>query len=379
MTVLSRYLVRHNLFLLAVILAAGGSVYLLADFFERLDDFLDAGQGLGLLLFYLLVKLPLIVSQILPAVFFLSVVLQLIFLDKSRELTALNAGGISPLVILRFFLVYSLIWAGGQLLFSQVLGVVGEQTASRIWQEDVRKRSQENAQLKGLWFTEKNAIVHIGLCYPAQDRGENIQIYRLDKTGIGINEIIKAKTFHIRNGIWILADGETLVPANYARTPFIERELPIRQGLRAFQMTGGRTEQASQLSLRELSATIKRLKQAGSNVEALQAIWHGKLAYAASLVVLGLLALVVVRITNNIYKAVVLALLIAFLYYSLNTMGMGLGQKGKCPPALGAWLANLVFFSVGLFGFFLPTLRRVLARTRFSAARPPQLPGKERA
>ena len=147
MTVLSRYLVRHNLFLLAVILAAGGSVYLLADFFERLDDFLDAGQGLSLLLLYLSVKLPLIVSQILPAVFFLSVVLQLIFLDKSREMTALNAGGVSPLVLLRFFLIYSLIWAGGQLLFSQVLGVVGEQTASRIWQEDVRKRSQENAQI----------------------------------------------------------------------------------------------------------------------------------------------------------------------------------------------------------------------------------------
>ena len=361
MKVLSRYLLRHNLFLLCIILVAGISLYLLTDLFERLDDFLDAGLGLGMLLLYLAVKIPLIVSQILPAVFFLAVVLQLLFLERSRELTALNAGGVSPFVLLRFFLIYSLIWAGGQLVFSQVLGVVGEQTASRIWEEDVRGRSRENASLKGLWFTEKNIVVHIGLCYPAQGRGEDIQVYRLDRTGIGISEIIKAKTFSAKDGKWLLADGETLIPAGYARTPFTTLELPIRQELRTFQVVGGRTEQAAQLPLGELSATIKRLKQAGSNVEVLRTIWHGKLAYAASIAVLGLLALAVVQLTNNMYKAIALALLIAFLYYSVNTFGLTLGEKGIVPPPLGAWLANMLFCCAGLSRLFLPGLRRLFS------------------
>ena len=364
MKVLSRYLIRHNLFLLCTILAAGISLYLLADLFERLNDFLDAGLGLGMLVVYLAVKIPLIVSQILPAVFFLAVVLQLLLLERSRELTALNAGGVSPFALFRFFLIYSLIWAGGQLVFSQVLGVVGEQTASRIWEEDVRGRSRESASLKGLWFTEKNIVAHIGLCYPAQGKGEDIQVYKLDKTGIGINEIIKAKTFNVEDGRWLLANGETLVPAEYARTPFVTLALPIRQDLRAFQVVGGRTEKATQLPLGELSATIKHLKQAGSNVEVLRTIWHGKLAYAASIVVLGLLALVVVQLTNNMYKAVALALLIAFLYYSINTFGLSLGEKGIVPPPLGAWLANMLFCCVGLSYLFLPGLRRLFSSSR---------------
>ena len=362
MTVLSRYLVRHNLFLLFTILAAGTSVYLLADLFERLEDFLDAGLGFGMLLGYLAVKIPLIVSQILPAVFFLSLVLQLLFLERNREVIALNAGGISPLVILRFVVIYSLVWAGGQLIFSQVLGVVGEQTASRIWEESVRGRSQENATLKGLWFTEKNTVVHIGLCYPAQGRGEDIQVYRLDKEGISITEIIKAKTFNTKDGKWVLVDGETLIPASYTQTPFASLELSIRQDLRTFQLSGSHSIQAAQLPLQELADTIKRLKRAGSNVEVLRTVWHGKLGYAASLIVLGLLAVVIVQTTDNMYRAVALALLVAFFYYSLNTLGMSLGQKGIVPPVLGAWLANIFFTCAGLLRFFLPSLQRWLRR-----------------
>ena len=358
MTLLSRYLIRQNLFLLSIILLAGTGIYLLTDLFERLDDFLDAGLGLGMLLGYLLVKIPLIISQILPAVFFLSLVLQLHFLDRTRELLALEAGGISPLILLRFILIYSLLWAGGQLVFSQALSVVGERMASRIWEEDVRKHSREQATLKGLWFTEQDIIVHIGLCYPAQGKGENLQAYSLDATGTTITKIIKAKTFSVEDGKWILVDGEILTPASYTQSAFEKMELPLRQHLQTFQLGEARSgQQASQLSLGELSKSIKRLRQAGSNVEILRTIWHGKLAYAASLMVLGALALVISQATRNIYKAVALSLVVAFLYYGLSTLGASLGQKGILPPPIGAWLGNAFFGVACLLRFFTPFLR----------------------
>ena len=360
MKVLSRYLVRQNLFLLFIILLTGTGLYLLTDLFERLDNFLDAGLGIGMVLSYLLVKIPLIISQILPAVFFLSLVLQLNFLERSRELMALNAGGVSPFVILRFILVYSLIWAGGQLLFSQVIGVAGEQQAQRMWEEDVKGRSREDATLKGLWFTEGNIIAHIGLSYPAQGRGENIQAYKLDAAGLSITEIIRAATFSIVDGKWILSDGEILTPASYSGMPFATYELPIHQDLRTFQLGGARLKRVAQLSLLELSDNIERLQLAGSNVESLRTVWHGKMAYAASLIVLGMLALVVSNVTGNIYKAVALSLVIAFLYFSLNTLGLSMGEKGILPPAVAAWLANIFFSCAGLLRLFLPGLRRWL-------------------
>ena len=107
--VLGRYLVRQNLFLVGAILAVGCLLYVLMDMFDRLDDFVAAGLGLGVVLTYYAVKLPLIVSQILPVVFLLALVAQLGLMARSRELLALRAGGLPLGWLVRFVIVYGLL------------------------------------------------------------------------------------------------------------------------------------------------------------------------------------------------------------------------------------------------------------------------------
>ena len=45
----------------------------------------------------------------------------------------------------------------------------------------------------------------------------------------------------------------------------------------------------------------------------------------------------------------VLTILLVFAYYSVTLIGVSLARQGKVPPALGAWLANIVFFLGGAF------------------------------
>src|SRR5882672_2296248 len=45
----------------------------------------------------------------------------------------------------------------------------------------------------------------------------------------------------------------------------------------------------------------------------------------------------------------VLTILLVFVYYSVTLIGVSLARQGKVPPALGAWLANIVFFLCGAF------------------------------
>ena len=71
--VLSRYLIRQNLYLMAVCLAVGTSIYLLSDVFDRLDDFIRAELGVETILFYFIVKIPLIISQLMPAIFLVEI------------------------------------------------------------------------------------------------------------------------------------------------------------------------------------------------------------------------------------------------------------------------------------------------------------------
>ncbi|MGA2414338.1 MAG: LptF/LptG family permease [Candidatus Sulfotelmatobacter sp.] len=45
----------------------------------------------------------------------------------------------------------------------------------------------------------------------------------------------------------------------------------------------------------------------------------------------------------------VLTIALVFVYYFISLIGVSLARQGKVPPALGAWLANIVFFAAALF------------------------------
>lgn len=345
MTLLTRYLFRQNLFLLFTILLVGTGLYVLTDVFERLDIFLESGTSAGSILFFFALKIPTIISLILPAVYLIALVVQLNILDRNREIIALTAGGISPGAFIRFIIFYGIMWALLQLAFAQFFSVQGEKEAARMWQEDVRGRTLEDAALKGLWFTENANIVHIGLVYPVQKKGRDILIYRLNKDNSGIETITRAKTFIIdTKGKWTLFEGSQLVPSEYTSTPFDLLTVPLNQDLRAFQVWSSSSAiRPTHLSLFELHDTITRLEQAGSNVERLLTAWHGKLAYACSIFIMGLLAYIVSRLTSNIYLAIVSSLLIVFFYYTINTLSGTLGEKGVVAPVIAAWFANALF------------------------------------
>ncbi len=357
MSLLQRYLVKQNMFLLLLVLSAGTAIYLLTDLIERMDVFMDAGLGIKDMLLYCLLKLPMIISQILPAVFLLALVLQLNILERSRELIALRAGGVSPLVLARFVLIYGLIWAVGQLFFSQAAGSFGERAAARMWQEQVRGKDLNAQAISGLWFTEGARVFHLDTAYPNQGTGQGLLMYRLDDKGLSIEEIIRAESFTIEKKRWVLNNAVRILPGSFAAERLPELELPIRQDLKAFA-TVESVARPSALPLWELSALISRLQKSGSNVEGLRTAWHGKLSYAASIMVMGLVALLISQVTSNVYKAMGLSLLGAFLFYSLNTWCSALGERGLVPPPVGGWLGVLLPGGICLAVLFAPRLRR---------------------
>ena len=77
MSLLFRYIFLRHARLLMLIMGLGMGLYLLTDIVERVDIFIDAGSGIGLILQYFGVRLPSIMAQILPAVFLLATVVTL--------------------------------------------------------------------------------------------------------------------------------------------------------------------------------------------------------------------------------------------------------------------------------------------------------------
>ncbi len=340
--VLGRYLARQNLFLILMCLCVGTGIYLLSDLFDRVDDFVSAGLGLGSILTYFAVKLPVILSQILPAVFLLALVVQLGLLSRSRELMALRAGGLSPSWFTRFFLIYALAWSLVQFGFSQVLGVYGEREAGRIWKEDVRKKQMDKLTLKNLWFRDGAYIVEMDEGVVARNQATGVTVYEFDTESQKLVRILSARAAEGGSGGWSLNGVTILDTASFLSSQEDSLSLPLHQELKAFA-AADQSESQTLLPIWQLSKTIDELRESGSNVERLRTAWHSRFSYAFSIAIMALLALALTSWSENLYLYLGLSLSLVFVQYGMHAVGVTAGDKGLLPPFIAAWLGNILF------------------------------------
>lgn len=345
MTILNRYLLRRNFFLLVSLVAMGVGIYLLSEFFQRIDVFMEAGNGPMFILYYFALRLPMIVSTILPAVFLLSIVVQFSLMEKNRETVALQAGGVSPVAMLHFVIVYSLAWALVQFCFAQVLAVGTERVAREMWQQEVKKRDTAEFYISGLWFTKGSYVVHLEKAWPNKEQAENIYIYDLSDDGLEIERTLHAVKAETGSTTWTLREVEIMEPATYSFSKQAELQVNVRQDLAAFKTFDPKLG-SRDLGLFELYQTIRRLQSGGTNVEGMRTDLHGRYAYAFSLLVMGLLALCITIRHKSIYLAIIVSMLCTFLYYTLSSLLMSMGEKGALSPPLAAWLADIVFMAI---------------------------------
>ncbi|WP_052812931.1 LptF/LptG family permease [Desulfonatronum thioautotrophicum] len=341
LNVLQKYLLVQNLFLAGLCLGVGACIYLLQDLVENLDRFVESGVGVGVMIAYFLAKLPLILSQILPAVFLVALIVQIGLLVRHRELLALQSGGVSYGALVRFFAVYGFAWCLFQLLLSQGLAVAGQRTMDRIWEEKVLQQTPGVVEIENVWFLNGPYIVSVDRALPGAGTGSGVAVYTYGEGNV-LREIIVAETFVAREREWLLQNVRL-----YDVDSFDVRELPthtlaITQDLDAFSVLQARFDPAA-LSLIELGRIIAYLEGTGSNVERLRTAWHMKWSYAFSLLVMVLIALALYTIFDSVYVNIAIGLAIVFVYYVLFVLGVSLGERGFLSPLLGAWLGNILF------------------------------------
>ncbi|WP_320008319.1 LptF/LptG family permease [Maridesulfovibrio sp.] len=346
---LASYVLKQNIFLMCVCLGVGTGIYLLSDLFDRLDDFIEAGLGIGTILKYFLVKMPLIFSQILPAVFLISMIVQLCVMARSKELLALRTGGLSLAWFFRFFVIYAIIWSFGQLLFSQVIGVYGEQEAYRIWKEDVRKSMLDKRVLKNIWLKEGRFVVEAKEVMPFGNRAKGITVYEFADNNGEIKRVITSESAEVSSKYgWKLENAVELSPDSFTSQEHPIFTMPIKLNLDVFKVVDPDIDPA-QLPLWQLDQVIEQLKLSGSSVDRLITAWHTKWSYAFSLLTMALVSLALITITENIYINIGVGLSLVFVYYVLFMVGASAGDSGALPPIVAAWLGNILVSSLALF------------------------------
>ncbi len=342
--VLPRYLYSQHCKLLMYYLIGGCGIYLLIDVFDRLDNFLRKDAPLGIILEYFLFKIPLIVSQILPMVYLLSLLTLFAIMKRKNELMALECGGVKFLTMMFLFLIYSFLWSGLEFAFSQAFGVVSKKRCDYIW-ENMGKKVQEE-KVKDLWFRNKNTIIHIGNLYEASKIGKDVVVVFVKKDFKGLKSIIEAKRISFQGNRWVLKKVRVFDCTVFS-IKTINRLVLDNMPLVKKIVFVKKEEKVEELTPWQLKKVISSLKKSGTSVENFLFVWHQKMAYSLSIVVLTLLAFCLIRTFNSLFLKLTVALGIVFILYALFNFSEHLFVKGSLPFWLGAWLANIVGVFIG--------------------------------
>ncbi len=79
--------------------------------------------------------------------------------------------------------------------------------------------------------------------------------------------------------------------------------------------------------------------------------WHEKFTLSTVLIILFLIAAPLGTIIRKggLGMPLVVSILMFIVYYIINMIGIKMGKEGILPEWLGAWIASLVLFPIGLF------------------------------
>jgi lipopolysaccharide export system permease protein len=363
MTILNRYLVKSNLFLLAAILFLGAAIYVLTDFFLRIDVFSESGLDVWTVLLYFAFKLPFIIAQILPPVFLLTLVFQLSIMAKHREILALQAGGISFVHMIKFVLIYGCIWVCLQFVFAQMLGVEGNRRANAIWLTDAQGKNPLLFELNDLWFSKNHYVINLQKVWPNRDVASGVVIYELNAEKDRLLRKISAESAKTGSKEWQLFNVKITHPETYSFTEHNSYFLPVRHSLEVFNTLDRKTKVIAEMDILELREHIENMKNSGTNVEAVRTDFHNRFAYAASLFIMGLMSLGIAMHVENIYVSILLSITATFIYYGFSSFFTAFGEKGLLDPVLSSWLANLIFL-VAFGGLLCVSILKGISRRK---------------
>jgi lipopolysaccharide export system permease protein len=390
---LDRYLLGELLVPFAFGLGAFSSlIFASGKLFQLLDLLTRQGYSLGTIGQLFILYLPGVLRVTFPMSVLLACLLGVTRLSADSEVTGLFAGGVSLYRLLRPLLVFSLLVTGGTFLFNETIVPKGEEAARRIIVAQSRGRETgaillqeplEGVPDRIIFAQDFNARTRIlrGVDVFAYEQGTaKVHIFSREAKWIGqtweFKDGYQESLGFPENGNGKETEPQTSEPSSLQKTAdmpgaeanagegkpkvgrIIEtyRELKVdlgktpedieRERKQPEEMTAA--ELARQLELvRRLEAKLEETVSSAALKVNLQ--MHYSVPLASVVFCLFGVPLGLKRQRSGPSTGLGLSVIVIFVYYVLLRYCGALAKTGELSPIIGAWLANVLVGSAGIF------------------------------
>ncbi len=351
MSILSRYFCRRILFHCTVLLIGMSVLSLTFELMEESDQVLAASGGeISALLRYSLLRLPDIVSQMLPIATLLGAFLTVNNLVRHSEIIAVWGGGISSMGIMRALLPVGLLFTALQFALDD-RAVPASLDKLHAWGiGDFQRRGFIHGDSNTVWLRSGGDIVRIPVEEAREGRLANMQIFRREENGL-LSEQLDVKNARRDGDDWFL-DG---VIRRVIEPPKITAlaELPW-DGRFDVEHLPLISRDLRELPIMDINRLVDN-KGYGQRPTDLYRTWfHYRIASAITPIMMIMLVVSLAqrfRRTGTFTRLMVSSVSIGFGFFMFDGTSLAMGEAGFVPPWISAWSPNLAL--TALIGTFV--------------------------
>ncbi|MDP2646811.1 MAG: LPS export ABC transporter permease LptG [Desulfobacterales bacterium] len=348
--ILFKYTIKEILRYFAIIVAMVIAVYLAVDFFEKIDDFMEARLPFSKALSFFFYRIPFIVAQIMPVGVLLAVLVAFGLMSRHNEIIALKTSGVGTYCLLQPVLFLAVLFSLVLFLLSEAIVPISMDKANRIWLQEVRKGPAVASKEKNIWIKADHMITHIKFYNPAGLTVFGITVNYFDK-GFKLIRKIDAKQAVYGQGNWHLQGvmeqnftqaGENRVTLHDDR---VEKLNFVPDDLKRV------VKKSEEMNFKELYDYVRKVESEGYDATAYRIDLYAKFAFPLVCIIMSMIGSgisIAGRIKEGLPIGVAYGIGIAFSYWVFYSLCLSLGYGQMLPPVIAVWAANFVFFCAGI-------------------------------
>ena len=357
---LDEYVLKEFLLTFAMVLITFVMLMLVFTFFELLSDIIRNQTPLVTVGEYLINLTPSMIYLITPLAVLIGVLVVFGVMNRSSELTAMKATGISLYRIVVPVLAIAAVLSASSFVFDDTYLPQANRRQEAL-RNVIKGKPPETFEHPGRkWiFGQQHAgqpsrIFYYQYFDPDIDTFSNISVFEFKPGSFNLSKRIFAATAHWEPNLnaWVFEDGweRGFTPEGISYRDFSVTTFPeVREPPSYFTKE---VRQSSEMSFGELARYIRNLRQSGFNTVPLRVQLNHKLAYPLITLVMAILAVpfALSMGKRGSLSGIAVAIGVAIAYFVVSGFFEAMGNVSWLPAFLAAWSPDLLF---GLAGAYL--------------------------
>lgn len=348
--VISRYVVREFASLFVPVLLSFIGVYLIIDFFERLDGLLRNNATVMLAVRYFLFKIPLMVTQVTPPAVLAAVLISLGSMSRRNEIVAFRALGVSLWQMAVPLLGVAALISVASLAWDETVVPYCARQFQYVNDVQIKKRPVRGL-LSGreIWYHGREGFYNIDQVDAPRQILHGLTIYKLDPS-FGPSSIIEIPMARWTGTAWQTspATERSFTSGQIVTRSLDANAVTIPETMDDFLEVHRSTDELSYTQLRQRLAALARK---GIDTSGDLTDLYLKLAVPFASLVLTLMAIPLagrVRRNPSVSAVIGVGLAAGFSYWVVLALANSLAHGGVLPAPIAAWSANGVFLLIGV-------------------------------